>query len=358
MTEQTAIQNLVQVEATPAHLDVNFEQLRGAVRERLEQFETVVSADGVKDAKASATQLNKLKQELARRRKEAADEAKKPIQEFESSMKDIEGEVESARQQLLEQVRAYEAEVEEQARQAIEAERQRLWDEAGVEEYNRRATMDDLVKQSALTANGKLTKATREALEARAKADKDRQDMVEKRLLELENRSYRAGLAAPLTRDHVEQWLEADDETYEANLQRILDAEVERERQATERRRKEWEREQEQQRQRQEEERARQERVSQTEKEADQRDFPPEPDIAPGESSEAPGESTTAEPVTPEPDDNGQVTWTITATFTTSVAAGVSKEALEAETRRVLEEDAGVTTLVTVTAVPTKREAE
>jgi hypothetical protein len=329
------IQDQIQIEAAPAKLDVNFDQLHAALQERLGQYETVVSADGVKEAKKTATEINQLKQELARRRKEAADEAKKPIAEFEGRMKELESECESARQGILDQVKQYEDQEREKARTAIHEAREAYWQEYEVAEEHRRAEMDDLVKLTSLTQKGALTKATDETLEARVKEDRARQDKVEKRLLELENRSYRAGLAAPLSRDHVAQHLEADDETYEAELQRILDAEVEREKQATERRRQEWEREQAQDQQRQQEEQARQERMG---KEAG--GFPEV-----GEAQEASG--------TPDPDDDGKVTWTVNATFEIRVKPGVSQEAIEAQGRKVFE-DAGIKTLQAVNATPKK----
>ena len=52
------IQEQIQIETAPATLEVNFEQLQAALQELLGQYETVVSEDGVKDAKASATEIN------------------------------------------------------------------------------------------------------------------------------------------------------------------------------------------------------------------------------------------------------------------------------------------------------------
>ncbi|WP_372809293.1 hypothetical protein, partial [Litorivivens sp.] len=70
---------------------------------------------------------------------------------------------------------------------------------------------------------------------ARATADKSLQDRTEMRLLKLENESYKAGLHAPLTRDHVNTFIFADDETYSTELSRVIAAEIGRQ-EATEKR--------------------------------------------------------------------------------------------------------------------------
>lgn len=334
------ITELVQVQTQPAEITANLDQLRTALQERLSQYETVVTEDGVKEAKATATEINKIKQELARRRKEAADLAKAPIQEFEASVKELEQEAEDYRQQILTQVDAFEQKVRDQAQDALAAERDRLWGDREVREEHRRATVDDLAKVSALTAKGALTKKAQEAVESRVREDRFRQEQVDYRLADLEARSYRAGLAAPITREQVEQWLEADEETYEAQVERLINAELEREAKAAQ------------------VERERQERREAAQEQAAPAPTP-EPETEPSQPAQQaqwvpPEDSRTAtesEPgATPEPDENGNVTWTVTAVFTVTVQPGVTAADLEAETRRLFEEEAGVTTLQNVKA--------
>ncbi|TQE98645.1 MAG: DUF1351 domain-containing protein [Spiribacter salinus] len=237
------MQNLIRIDTQPAVLDVNLEQLEKALDERLAQYETVVTEDGLKDAKATATEINKLRGELASRRKAAADEAKAPIVAFEQQIKALESKCEDTRQGILSQVQQYESQVREQARDMLHELRAELWDDFGVEEHHQRAEYEDLVNLSAVTSTGKLAKAPRETLQARVREDEARQDKVRRRLLELENASYRAGLSAPLTQDHVHRVLEADDDTYESEVNRILEAELKREQVARQREQERQERE-------------------------------------------------------------------------------------------------------------------
>ncbi|WP_435102279.1 DUF1351 domain-containing protein [Arhodomonas sp. AD133] len=354
MTDET-LNALVVIDAQPAKLDANFEQLQQALQERLSQYETVVSEDGVKAAKASATEINKLKGELAKRRKAAADDAKAPIRDFEDRMKSLEGQCEEARRMILDQVDQYEDRRREIADERIRAERDRQWERFDVDEDHRRATCDDLVKLGALTAKDNLTKATAVEIERRCQADRERQNMVSRRLLELEARSYRAGLSAPLTRDHIHQWLEADEETYERELSRILEAEVARQEQAERRMREQMEREA---RQRQEHERAEQERrareqaqqerasadpTPESPRSADVRPMPPAATDDPESAStpETPGDQ-------PESTEEGTEAVAVTCLFRTAVPTWVTDDMLKSEVRRRLAA-AGFTSLDAVT---------
>jgi hypothetical protein len=62
--------------------------------------------------------------------------------------------------------------------------------------------------------------------------DKGAENRTKMRLLELENQSYKAGLKAPLTRDHVATFLFATDEEYQQRLDAMLQSEVRRQEQA------------------------------------------------------------------------------------------------------------------------------
>lgn len=313
------MQSLIRIDTQPAVLTLNFQQLEAAIRDRLAQYETVVTEDGVKDAKATATEINKLKGELASRRKAAADEAKAPIAAFEDQIKTLESQCEDARQGILSQVKKYEDRVRVQARELLQSVREYLWHNLEVEKRHQRADIDDLVKLSAVTAKNNLSKAARETLETRVREDKARQDKVRMRLLELENASYRAGLGAPLTEDHVHRVLEADDETYAAELQRILDAELRREQMA---------------REREQNRRAREEQVAANPTpEPKNSEPPPDPDTKSPEPSPE-----------PRPAAAGKQAVTVNATFEVEVDESVSDGQLEAALRKKMDA-AGITSL-------------
>lgn len=340
--ETTDLQHLIQVDAQPASVSVNFSQLSAALDAHLAEYNEVVTADGVKTAKQRATEINKLKGELARMRKESVERVSAPIRTFEGHMKELEQKCEDTRQGILSQIQKYEDETRDQVRTQLYDLRASLWENRAVDDEHRRAELEDLVKLSHLTAGGKLTKAAQDAVEERVAEDRARQDLVERRMLELKNRSYEHGLSAPLTRDHVAPFLEADDATYEAELIRILDAEFGREQEA-----KRIEREQ-----------AEREASFNPEPETPAHDDPdaktttptgaPEPaenQYGTGPEQAALREESREEPVV----DDKRASWTVRAVFETQVAAAVTKEDLEAELRRVLTK-AGVTGLTSIEA--------
>lgn len=214
------------IETTPAHIAVNFDDVAKALDAELAQYQSlVVTPDNIKSAKKSATALNKFANDIDQRRKDAVSAVSGPIREFESQMKTLHGKCKDTRQGILDQAAKYEDQVRAQAENLLRARQAELWGELGVSEEFRASQLDDLVNLSAVTDAGKLTKAAREAIEYRVKEDLAFQNKVALRLSVLENESHRSGLDAPLSREHVESFLFADDDTYSTRLQSLIDAE-------------------------------------------------------------------------------------------------------------------------------------
>lgn len=249
----------------PAVVEVNFEELRESLERDLEKYRVVVTAETVKDAKTLATELRKTKKVIADRRKAEVAKASEPVKAFDEQMKQLEKMIDAGVDDLKVQVDRFEDETREQVREKLTALRSELWSDFAVEQEFQRAELDDLVIVSNLTQKGNLTAKARDDIKARVQADKGLQDQTRLRLAELESESYRAGLAAPLSRDHVEHFLFADDERYRSELDRILEAEVRRQEQAEQRERDRIER------QRVAEERAERERQERQEREEAER---------------------------------------------------------------------------------------
>ena len=295
-------QELISISNTPAVIDVNFQELKEALKKDLEKYELLVTADTVSDAKALATELNATKNVISKRRKEEVAKASEPVKEFDASMKELESMCEEGRQKILEQVKTFEDETRDLAASLLAELLGNLNAASEVEPEFQRAQFGDLVKLTALTKTGNLTAATVKEMEGRVRDDKAIQDRTKMRLLELENKSYSAGLAAPLTRDPIQHFLFADEEHYSAELQRIIDAEIERQQIAEQRQREKLEREQ--------------------------------------------AQAKKAKFDVPE-SFNNSCRCTVQCTFSTKVKAGTSAEAVERELRKVMEK-AGITTLESV----------
>lgn len=247
-----AMKDLIRVETKPVLLSVNFEELKQYLATELQKYEILVTADTVKDAKALATELNATKRHMDAVLKEAIATASEPIKKVDNDRKELIAMCEEGRQNLLGQVKRFEDETRELARKLLNDYLHERWKELQVQDEFRKAAVDDLAIVSAVTGKGALAASGKRGVDDRVAADKALQDQTERRLLLLENQSLKAGLASPLTRDHVNSFLFQPDDVYQAQLDRIIASEIRREEEAERKLRDKIERE------RQEEERQRQ----------------------------------------------------------------------------------------------------
>src|SRR5690606_6499676 len=191
-----------------------------------------------------------------------------------------------------------------------------LWEKHGVDSEFQRTTIADLVKISNLTAKGNLTKAARDEVEARVLADKALQEQTDRRLTQLETESYKAGLKAPLQRQHVESFLFEDKEIYTQRMAQLVAIEIERQDRAEARLRADIERE-----------KARDTQAQQA-----------APAATP-QHIERPAAS--AKP------SKGKIAYNVSCTFNVEVPPSVHENAIDAELRRVMKK-AGITSLTGV----------
>jgi len=321
------MQDLMKIESTPARLRLNFEELKKALEQDLQRYDVVVTADTLPGAKKLATELNKTASLIDKRRKEEVAKVSGPIKEFDDAMRELVVMCKDGRQNLLAQVQRFEDETREQCRALLTVKRQAMWDHYKVQEEFQRAEFDDLILVSSITAKGNLTAKARDELESRVVEDKLSQDRTERRLLELRAKSLEAGLAAPLTKDHVVPFLACEDEVYEREVERIIVAELQRQAQAEERLRE---------RMRKEEERKSREQAEQAQPaKQDLGGLPREP-----ERAAAPG----------------KVAITVTAEFHTEVPGDLTDAQIAHALRRQIEKS-GITTLANVSVTRHRRAA-
>lgn len=236
--------DMVVINTTPAAIAFNFEETKAWLEQELEQYNLVVTADTLANCKKLATELNKLATSIGKRRREAVESVSGPIKLFEEQAKTLEQMCKDGRQKLMDQARVFEDETRAKAKAELEKVRAEMWREQGIDDEFRRAQIDDLVNLSTLTKTGKLSAKPKQELTIRVNADRNLQQQTQIRLHLLENDSFRAGLAAPLTRVHVETFLFASDEEYGERLQAMIASELERQKVAEERSRKQFEDEQ------------------------------------------------------------------------------------------------------------------
>lgn len=354
------MQELIKIESVPATLAINFEELRSHLSKELERYDVLVTEETLPGAKKLATDLNQTAKAIDDKRKEAVAAVSEPIRQFDEQMKSLVTMCKDGRQKLLDQIKVYEDETREKVRILLKDARDDLWSSHGVRPEFRSAQYDDLVILTALTKSGNLAAKQYNELEIRIVKDKALQDRTDRRLLELENASFRAGLSAPLTRDHVAGFLMADDETYSAELERIMAAEIRREEEAQRRMRERMEREQLEKAAREQAERDRIEREQREREEKEQREKAElaqafdqvnaheerlkHSDMVPNNTAPQ-DEAPAAEPA--QATAPGKVRVTVWACFTPEVPARATDTQIEAALRDAMAR-AGITTLQSI----------
>ena len=222
------IENKISVTTVPAVINANFDELKAALTAELKKYEITVTEDTIAGAKKLCADLNKSKSHIANVRKERAAEASEPVRLFEEQMREFELEVASAVQKIRSQIQYFEEDRKLLLRGLLLDYRLEQWQNLGVRDEFQAAEIDDLVMVSNITKSGSISKAARDAVDARIQGQLSVQSRTDRRLLELENKCLRAGIRSPLRREHVEQFLFAEDAEYESMLSQLIQVEIER----------------------------------------------------------------------------------------------------------------------------------
>lgn len=240
MTEKTESTALIpvqlQVNVTPAKIETNIEPLRLALIEKIDnQSKTVITLENLAEGKELAATINKTKSLLESERKRITKEACVDVDKFVESAKGLEKICDAGYRTVKDQTDKFDAAKKAEHLQVIKDALSAAWEAAGIEPEFRRATVDDLASLTAVTPKGSLTKATKTTLDSRVAEDKSLQDKITMRLVLLENQSLKAGLVAPLDRNHVAAFLFAPDDVYQKRLDAIIQSEIQRQQAAQER---------------------------------------------------------------------------------------------------------------------------
>lgn len=240
MTEKTESTALIpvqlQVVVTPAKIETNIEPLRLALIEKIDnQSKTVITLENLQEGKNLAAEINKTKKLIADERKRVDTEANAGVKPFIEDMKGLEKICSDGYDIMKRQTDEFDLAKKAEHLQIIKDALSAAWEASGVEPEFRRATVDDLASLTAVTPKGSLTKVTKTTMDSRVSEDKSLQDRTNMRLVLLENQSLKAGLVAPLDRNHVAAFLFAPDDVYQKRLDAIIQSEIQRQQAAQDR---------------------------------------------------------------------------------------------------------------------------
>jgi len=230
-TENNALEPIIS--ATAIVITDNFEQLKADLLEQIKLYEIEVTDDNLADAKKMAAELNKLSTAINRIKIDKAKEFAAPIEEFKRKAAELIDIVQGGREKILKQVGAFDQKVIQTVTNLLAAERTALFEAMAVKPEFQTARIESLTIKSNLTAGGQLTKAAKDKLAEMVAADRSTQETVESRLANLQAIAERSGLVS-LPESVVETFVREPELIYSEKLNKLIDAEIKRQRELEE----------------------------------------------------------------------------------------------------------------------------
>jgi len=219
---------VIKVDISVPTIKSNFSVAKLALEKKLKQYDLIVDVESIKIAKAMATDINKMKSQIAKKRKEVVSLMSEPLKEFEEEAKNLEKLCEASRQKLQEQIKVFEDEKRTECLSRLKAELEINYSHLEIRDEFKTIKVDDLAIVSNMTKTGIAKKAYTE-IESRVLEIKRFQEKIDKRLLTLEGTCFKAGLQAPLTRENIAHFLmDGDDDVYEKKLHSLISNEITR----------------------------------------------------------------------------------------------------------------------------------
>ena len=159
------MQDLI-IQSTAPTITGNFEEVKAQMLEGVKQYDVIITSETVKDGKAMATELNKMKMLIKDVQKNNLDTLTGPIAEFKDQIKELIDIAEDARQKILDQVKVFEDKERELHLTAMtEYLKEQIEEQQLTEEFSGHLHCKDFVSITGLTAKGGLTKKSRDQID-------------------------------------------------------------------------------------------------------------------------------------------------------------------------------------------------
>lgn len=178
------------IQSTAPTITGNFEEVKAQMLEGVKQYDVIITSETVKDGKAMATELNKMKTLIKDVQKNNLESLTGPIAEFKDQIKELIDIAEDARQKILDQVKVFEDEQRElHLAKMTEYLDEQIEEQELTAEFSGYLHCKDFVSITGLTAKGGLTKKSRDQidliisraaqLQAEAKLEEERKQREE-----------------------------------------------------------------------------------------------------------------------------------------------------------------------------------
>lgn len=219
----------IEVKATLPILSTNFELIKSELSAELEKYKNVVvTLDTLASDKKLANEVAAKGKAFDTIRKEKVAEISAPITLFTTQMNSLKGMCIELANSIKDQVKVFESEKLKEIQALLKKTMIESLDAASVDDEFRILSIDHLVKLTAITKKGALTKASKDEINAIVSDKRAIMQTTQLRLAQLETESFRAGLDVPLVRLNVENFLFSTDEEYQENLTKVIESECQR----------------------------------------------------------------------------------------------------------------------------------
>ncbi|MCT7908763.1 hypothetical protein N5915_04255 [Arcobacter lacus] len=214
---------------TILNLNANMDQLENAVIKELEkpEYNSIVTMTNFKDMKESSLFLGKVAKQISDFRIAKVKEETTDIKLFEDSLKKFTNMFKSKQDVIKQGLDVFEEETRKQIKEVCITYLNQYCLEVGLKEKFQNINLEDMTQTGFMTASGSISKKGKEEVEKRVQVQLNLQNKVQNRLMMLENECLKAGIE-PLTKQHIQGFLFADDNTYISNLNMLIESELRR----------------------------------------------------------------------------------------------------------------------------------
>lgn len=223
--------NQIKLDGTLTILNLNakMESLESLVVQELEkaEYNSIVTMDNFKSMKESSLFLGKVAKDISDFRIAKVKEETQDIKIFEDSLKRFTNMFKSKQDEIKQGLDVFEEETRKQVKAVCIAYFDDYSLEVGLSDEFKNVNLEDMTQTGFMTASGSISKKGKEEVEKRVQIQLNLQNKVQNRLMMLENECLKAGIE-PLTKQHIQGFLFADDNTYISNLNMLIDSELKR----------------------------------------------------------------------------------------------------------------------------------
>ncbi|MFW3413091.1 hypothetical protein ACN9J3_10195 [Aliarcobacter butzleri] len=214
---------------TILNLNANMDQLENAVIKELEkdEYNSIVTEENFESMNKTAQFCGKKGKQISDFRIAKVKEETEHITVFENSLKALTKMFTDKQTKIKEGLSVFEDKQKKIIKEVCTTYFNQYCLEVGLKEKFQNINLEDMTQTGFMTASGAISKKGKEEVEKRVQVQLNLQNKVENRLMMLENQCLRAGIE-PLTEQHIQGFILADDDTYMRNLNMLIESELKR----------------------------------------------------------------------------------------------------------------------------------